>query len=139
MAPAAVAAIGLDVTAAVDPQYWLATPVHCFAGLDSVQLHPAGLLELPASEQSALAAEFTRVFADTPWRLHATGQRELLLSGAPLAASAADPAASIGADLRDGLPRGPRPPHCGAWGSRSKCGCMNTRSIASARRAANCP
>ena len=108
LAPAAVAAIGLDVTAAgVDPQYWLVTPVHCFAGLDSVQLHPAGLLELPASVQSALAAEFNGVFADTRWRLHPTGKRELLLSGAPLAASAADPAASIGADLRDGLPRGP--------------------------------
>jgi len=39
--------------------------------------------------------------------LHATGKRELLLSGATLAASAADPAMSIGADLRDGLPRGP--------------------------------
>jgi hypothetical protein len=108
LAPAAVAARGLDVTAAgADRQHWLATPVHCFAGLDSVQLHPAGLLELPAATQSALAAEFNLVFADSPWRLHPTGKRELLLSGAPLAASAADPAASIGADLRDGLPRGP--------------------------------
>jgi hypothetical protein len=108
LALAAVAARGLDVTAAgVDPQYWLATAVHCFAGLDSVQLHPAGLLELPAQTQSGLADEFNLVFADTAWRLHPTGKRELLLSGAPLAASAADPAASIGADLRDGLPRGP--------------------------------
>jgi len=108
LAPAAVVALGLDVTPAADgTQYWLATPVHCFAGLDSVQLHPAGLLELPPATQSALAAEFSRVFTDTPWRLHATGKRELLLSGAALAASAADPAASIGADLRDGLPKGP--------------------------------
>lgn len=108
LAPAAVAARGLDVSAAgTDRQHWLATPVNCFAGLDSVQLHPAGLLELPAGTQSALAAEFNLVFADTPWRLHPTGKRELLLSGAPLAASAADPAASIGADLRAGLPRGP--------------------------------
>jgi len=105
--PAAVAARDLDVIATgVDQQYWLATPVHCFAGLDSVQLHPAGLLELPAPTQSELAAEFSLVFADTPWRLHPTGKRELLLAGAPLAASALDPAASIGADLRDGLPRG---------------------------------
>jgi hypothetical protein len=107
LAPAAVVAMGREETpAAADTQYWLATPVHCFAGLDSVQLHPAGLLELPPATQSALAAEFNLMFADTPWRLHATGQRELLLSGAALAASAADPAASIGADLRDGLPRG---------------------------------
>ena len=107
-APAAVVATDLDVTpVGIGTHYWLATPVHCFAGLDSVQLHPAGLLELPLQTQSALAAEFSIVFADTPWRLHATGKRELLLSGATLAASAADPAMSIGADLRDGLPRGP--------------------------------
>jgi len=108
LTPAAVAAYGFDITpATIAPQYWLATPVHCFAGLDSVQLHPAGLLELRAQAQSALAAEFNVEFADTPWRLHATGKRELLLSGAALAASAADPAISVGADLRDGLPRGP--------------------------------
>jgi hypothetical protein len=108
LAPAAVAASGFDITpASVAAQYWLATPVHCFAGLDSVQLHPAGLLELPVQTQSALAAEFSIVFADTLWRLHATAKRELLLSGPTLAASAADPAVSIGADLRDGLPRGP--------------------------------
>jgi hypothetical protein len=107
-APAGVVATDLDLTpAGIGTQYWLATPVHCFAGLDSVQLHPAGLLELSVQTQSALAAEFSSVFADTPWRLHATGKRELLLSGATLAASAADPAMSIGADLRDGLPRGP--------------------------------
>ena len=108
LSPAAVAASGFDITpAAVAAQYWLATPVHCFAGLDSVQLHPAGLLELPLETQSALAADFSIVFAETPWRLHATAKRELLLSGPTLAASAADPAVSIGADLRDGLPRGP--------------------------------
>jgi len=46
-APAGVVATDLDLTpAGIGTQYWLATPVHCFAGLDSVQLHPAGLLEL---------------------------------------------------------------------------------------------
>ncbi len=99
-------ASGLALPPVRHPQYWLATPVHCFAGLDSVQLHPAGLLELPPQTQAALAAEFSAVFADTPWRLHATGKRELLLSGVTLAASAEDPAVSIGADLRQGLPRG---------------------------------
>jgi len=105
---AAVAASGLDLAPVTTaPRYWLATPVHFFAGLDNVQLHPAGLLALPAPTQSALAAEFNVAYADTPWRLHATGKRELLLSGLVLAASAADPAASIGADLRAGLPQGP--------------------------------
>jgi hypothetical protein len=106
LAPAAVVANGLGVPGDIGTQYWLATPVHCFAGLDSVQLHPAGLLDLPLQTQSELAAEFSVVFADTPWRLHPTGKRELLLSGGALAASAADPAVSMGADLRDGLPRG---------------------------------
>jgi hypothetical protein len=108
LTPASVVATALDVMpAGSGPQSWLATPVHCFAGLDSVQLHPAGLLDLPLQTQSALVAEFSTVFADTPWRLHATGKRELLLSGTAMAASAADPVLSIGADLRDGLPRGP--------------------------------
>lgn len=107
LAPAAVAAGGSELApAGPASQYWLATPVHCFAGLDSVQMHPSGLLKLPQETQSRLAAEFNLVFADSPWRLHATGSRELLLSGTQLAASAADPAASIGADLRQGLPRG---------------------------------
>ena len=32
----------------------------------------------------------------------------------------------------------PTPPHCGAWASRSRCGCMNTGSTGNARRAVNC-
>jgi hypothetical protein len=88
-------------------QYWLASPVHYFAGLDSVHLHPAGLLQLPAAAQQGLVADFSSVFADSPWRLHTIGRRELLLSGAPLAASAEDPAQFLGRDPGAGLPRGP--------------------------------
>jgi hypothetical protein len=107
LSPAAVVALGFRAAEVeAGRQHWLATPVHYFAGLDSVRLHPAGLLDLPALTQAALAEEFNAVFADSVWRLRTIGRRELLLSGAPLAASGADPAASIGADLRDGLPRG---------------------------------
>lgn len=86
--------------------YWLATPVYFFAGLDSVHLHPAGLVSLSSAEQHALVTDFARVFADSPWRLEAIGQRELLLSGPPLQASGADPARFLGDDPSAGLPRG---------------------------------
>ncbi len=86
--------------------YWLATPVHLFAGLDSVHLHPAGLLRLGDEEQRWLANDFTRVFADSPWRLEAIGRRELLLSGPVLAADGTDPATVLGGDPAGGLPRG---------------------------------
>jgi hypothetical protein len=107
LAPAAAVALaGLDSPAQPPTQYWLATPVHLFAGLDSVHLHPAGLLQLSVAAQAALVADFSAVFGDAPWRLHAIGARELLLSGAPLAASAEDPAQFVGRDLGAGLPRG---------------------------------
>jgi hypothetical protein len=87
-------------------QVWLATPVHYFAGLDSVHLHPAGLLRLDSEQQNTLVADFARVFADSPWRLRSLGQRELLLSGPAIAASGADPAHFAGSDPSAGLPRG---------------------------------
>ena len=87
-------------------QAWLATPVHYFAGLDSVHLHPAGLLWLEGEEQQRLAADFARVFADSPWELRARGERELLLWGPAIKASGADPAYFAGSDPSPGLPRG---------------------------------
>lgn len=88
--------------------YWLATPVHFFAGLDTVQLHPSGLLRLSDGEQRALVKDFARVFSDSPWRLESLGQRELLLSGPPLDADGADPGSFLGADPSAGFPRGER-------------------------------
>lgn len=87
-------------------QYWLATPVHYFAGLDSVHLHPAGVLQLGAEEQALLVADFARVFADSGWVLTDLGQRELLLSGPRIDANGADPARFVGCDPTPGLPRG---------------------------------
>ncbi|MFI4868993.1 MAG: hypothetical protein ACHQDD_06535 [Steroidobacterales bacterium] len=107
--PAATVAAAWDALPPPVPaprQVWLATPVHYFAGLDSVHLHPAGLLRLDREEQDRLAADFARVFADSPWVLRGLGQRELLLSGPAIAASGADPALFAGSDPSGGLPRG---------------------------------
>src|SRR5665213_2642130 len=87
-------------------QYWFATPVHYFAGLDSVHLHPDGLLQLSDSAQQSLVADFKSVFGQTPWGLHSLGRRELLLSGPPLAQSAQDPAQFAGREPAGGVPRG---------------------------------
>jgi hypothetical protein len=89
-----------------EAKHWLATPVHYFAGLDSVHLHPEGLLQLSAQEQAALVTDFELVFADTPWRLHGNGARELLLCGPSLDADSADPAQFAGLNPSAGLPRG---------------------------------
>jgi hypothetical protein len=86
--------------------YWLATPVHLFAGLDSVHLHPDGLLSLRFEEQEALVRDFTRVFCDSPWRLESIRHRELLLSGPQLEAGGTDPARLLGDDPSAGMPRG---------------------------------
>ena len=87
-------------------QYWLATPVHLFAGLDSVHLHPQGLLRLSNEGQQRLVSDFAALFRDSPWRLFARDRRELLLSGPPVAADGADPATLLGSDPSAGLPRG---------------------------------
>jgi hypothetical protein len=86
---------------------WLATPVHFVAGLDTLRLHPAGLLVLDLGEQQALAADFGRVFAGSGWRLHASGRRELLLEGPSSAGvHSGDPARWLGGDPASGLPSG---------------------------------
>jgi hypothetical protein len=101
---AGVAAAGLGLPAG---EYWLATPVHLVAGLDTVRLHPAGLLLLDVAHGQQLALDFARVFAGSGWQLHATGARDLLLSApAALSAVSDDPADWLGEDPRAGLPRG---------------------------------
>jgi hypothetical protein len=106
---AAIVGAAFRGTAMPSPEstgYWLATPVHLFAGLDSVHLHPSGLLSLTAEEQQLLVSDFARVFADSPWRLERIARRELLLVGPQVQASAPDPATLLGDDPSAGLPRG---------------------------------
>jgi hypothetical protein len=109
VAPAAVAAAAVPNLPAGKP-LWFATPVHFVAGLDTVRLHPAGLLELDGEAQLRLAADFARVFNGSGFSLHATGRREMLLAGGALAAPNStrnsDPAMWLGADPREGFPAG---------------------------------
>jgi hypothetical protein len=95
--------------AATGTAAWLATPVHYFAGLDSVHLHPAGLLELSPQDQAALVTEFDAVFGGASWQLHATGTRELLLLGPLLEADGGDPAEFLGSKLTREQPGGAQP------------------------------
>jgi hypothetical protein len=91
--------------AAVQP--WLATPVHFVAGLDTIRLHPAGLLRLTGAEQQALAHDFARVFSGSGWSLLAGERRELLLFGpAATQVRVGDPARWLGGDPAEGLPAG---------------------------------
>jgi hypothetical protein len=100
------AAAGL-LPQAAGRHFWFATPVHYLAGLDTVHLHPAGLLRLEPEQQRALAADFERVFRDSPWRLHALGFRELLLEGPdPGPHDTTEAAALLGGDLAAARPRG---------------------------------
>ncbi len=109
MAEGAVAAWALPAASAgAGSAAWLATPVHFVAGLDTVRLHPAGILQLSDAEQQALAADFGRVFAGSGLALHALGERELLLT-APRAAAVAgtnDPARFLGRVPTPGMPSG---------------------------------
>jgi hypothetical protein len=86
--------------------FWFATPVHYLAGIDSVHLHPDGLLCLSPSEQELLVSDFNTLFGDAQWQLHALGRRELLLRGPPLDASAPDPGQWAGRDPYQGVATG---------------------------------
>ncbi len=111
LAAATPASIAGAAVAGVRPNepLWLAAPVHFVAGLDTLRLHPAGLLRLDAREQQELAADFLQVFAGSGWSLHATGRREMLVSGgAPVALRSHDPGLWLGADPAQGLPAGER-------------------------------
>ena len=85
-------------------QPWLATPVHLLVGIDTLRVHPAGLLTLDASEQQTLVADFARVFHGSGWSLHATGRRDMLIaSDQVLCARSFDPGRWLGADPASGV------------------------------------
>jgi hypothetical protein len=83
---------------------WLATPVHLVAGIDTLRLHPAGLLHLDAGERQALASDFAKVFHGAGWKLQVSTQRDLLLiSESRKWGRSSDPARWLGADPAPGL------------------------------------
>ena len=92
------------LTPVVTGHSWLATPVHMVVGIDTLRVHPAGLLTLDASEQQTLAADFAKVFHASGWSLHATGHRDMLIaSDKVLCARSFDPARWLGADPAQGV------------------------------------
>jgi hypothetical protein len=81
--------------------------VHLLAGLDTLRLHPAGLLATSLEEQVALSADFEQVFQGSGWALRATQRRELLLEGPPAESiTSQDPARFLGRAVREGVPQG---------------------------------
>lgn len=106
-APSSLADLAAGVLGDAGSGHWLATPVHWVAGLDTVRLHPRGLLTLNAAHAALLAEDFARVFAGSGWQLRATAGRELLLAGpSGLRADSDDPELWLGESPRPGLPRG---------------------------------
>jgi hypothetical protein len=102
-----VAAAGWLPETRPDRYYWLATPIHVVAGMDTVHLDPAGLLYFDDGQQQLLASDFARVFAGSGWELHATGRRELLLEGPAMASvPTQDPARWLGVRLGAASPAG---------------------------------
>jgi hypothetical protein len=105
-APACVAA--RCCTALSAGAVWLATPVHCIAGLASVHLEHRGLLKLSQAELTALAADFRAVFQGSPFALAPLPSGGFLLAGPALAdAAGIEPARSIGMSIAAALPRAP--------------------------------
>jgi hypothetical protein len=105
-APASIAARCCNVPGA--GAVWLATPVHCVAGLASVHLDHRGLLKLPMATLEALAAEFHTRFQGSGFTLQALASGGFLLTGPPISdAQALEPARSVGQNIAAGLPRAP--------------------------------
>jgi hypothetical protein len=87
---------------------WLATPVHCVAGLSSVHLDHRGLLKLPLETLGELAADFGEVFQGSGFALVPLASGGFLLVGpATSDGEAIEPARGVGASIAAALPRAP--------------------------------
>ncbi len=86
---------------------FLASPVHCEAGMVSVRMPVDGVVSLSAGEAAHLAQEFNRDLADGAQRLVATRSGRLFcLLAAPAAALSRDPLDVRGRDIGAFLPSG---------------------------------
>jgi len=87
---------------------FVASPVHCEAGMVSVRLPANGLIQLSAAEAVHLAQEFNRDFADGAQRLIAAPSGRLYcVLAASTTAVTCDPLAVCGRDIGVLLPAGP--------------------------------
>ncbi len=84
------------------PMVWMATPVHLVAGLTSLHLDRRSILRLASNDQSALAAEFARIFHDSGFHLQPLDSGDFLLFGPQLRlAESPEPARAMGASIAD--------------------------------------
>jgi hypothetical protein len=98
--PAAVAAAALEV---LRPSIvWMATPVHLIAGLTSVHVDRRSILRLDANDQTALVADFQRVFHDSGFQLQPLASGDFLMLGPQMPiADTPEPARTLGAGIAD--------------------------------------
>ncbi|HWM65264.1 MAG TPA: hypothetical protein VNO35_01660 [Steroidobacteraceae bacterium] len=98
--PAAVAAAALQV---LRPSIvWMATPVHLIAGLTSVHVDRRSILRLDADDQTALVADFQRVFHDSGFQLQPLASGDFLMLGPQMPiADTPEPARTLGAGIAD--------------------------------------
>ena len=93
---------GTQAAGAQPPIAWMATPVHLVAGLTSVHLDRRSILRLDASDQSALAADFQRVFHDSGFELRSLDSGDFLVLGPQLPLTERlEPARAMGASIAD--------------------------------------
>ena len=103
-APPASAAVVCDRNTTA----WLATPLHLIASLTSLHLDPRSILQLSPDESAALAEDFNRTFADSPFRLEAVESGALLMRAHGVVdAATTEPARALAGELEASLPRGP--------------------------------
>ncbi len=97
----------LAATIADRPGHWaLATPVCLLAGLETVHLHPAGLLRLDADEQHDLAESFGEGFGADGYRLEFRDGQGLLELPRAIQVDTHDPADVLGREASALLPQG---------------------------------
>jgi hypothetical protein len=86
---------------------FLASPVHCEAGMVSVRLPADGLIKLDPRDAEELAREFNRDFSDAAQRLIAAPSGRLFcVFAAATSAMTYDPAAVVGRDIWEFQPSG---------------------------------
>jgi hypothetical protein len=87
---------------------FVASPVHCEAGMVSVRLPANGMIRVGREEAAQLALEFNRDFADGAQRLIAAPSGSLFcVLAASMSAITRDPLAVCGRDIGPWLPAGP--------------------------------
>jgi len=79
---------------------WIATPMHLIAGMTSVHVDRRSILRLDPDDQTALAADFRRVFHDSGFNLQPLEAGDFLMLGPAMpSAEAEEPARAMGAGM----------------------------------------